>query len=144
MYRLDLSVGKRTNMQLSGTSDRKWAATTGWLRLLSFSVLFGAMLIVAGMGIAQAANETSRWSEDRVTPPDFNVLSDLVLVMPVEDKLPCSLSDRCHSGSCMGALAQPAVPKLPNPDRSNQIQLCVFGQSGSNLPPPIGPPRVIS
>ncbi len=62
-------------------------------------------------------------------------------VSAVKNSLPCTMSTRCHSASCMSVFLTECVLVFPPLQPNTGIAAVSLLRSGSDLPPPIGPPR---
>ena len=67
-----------------------------------------------------------------------------LMASPVHEDEPCNMSSRCSSSTCMGAFPHEEANVFPAPQTDNHVLITKLMRFGSDLPPPIGPPRWIS
>lgn len=83
------------------------------------------------------------WSDEDVRSA-ISSHENHVIASPVHENKPCSMSSRCSSSTCMGAFPHEDTSVFPMPKTDSQVLDVKLTRSGSDLPPPIGPPRWVS
>ncbi|MBZ0215343.1 MAG: hypothetical protein K8F25_02220 [Fimbriimonadaceae bacterium] len=109
--------------------------------LLFVTALIGVVLLALSPKMAFAGY-------DGAPPPEVAAAKTLkippipaLVTVRVHEKQPCSMTLRCNSSSCTGAFLSEDHGVFSFSATGNWISVAGMLRSGSDLPPPIGPPR---
>ena len=124
-------------------------------RLLIVAALFGALLLVFSQknastdhaALASSGFVYSKTSSfvNAIVPDDIHTAIHIQLerniASPVHEEKPCSMASRCSNSTCMGAFPHEDMTGFFGCQTDRWVSTAKMIRSGSDLPPPIGPPR---